>query len=146
PFHPGIGYLSNSYCETVGRMHPRPQRGLLTRPTIDEIRAYRAHVDAALLERLRTGEIDDALVPVIELGLQHEQQHQELLLTDLKHGLSCNPLRPAYREPAPRRASGEKPALRWIEHDGGVRSIGHAGGGFAFDNESPRHEVFVHPF
>jgi ergothioneine biosynthesis protein EgtB len=146
PFHPRFGYLFNSYYETVGRMHPRPQRGLLTRPTIDEVRAYRAHVDAALLERLRTGDLAEELLAVIELGLHHEQQHQELLLTDLKHGLWSNPLRPAYREPSPRAAAGEKPALRWIAHEGGVRSIGHDGEGFAFDNESPRHEVFVHPF
>lgn len=147
PFHPRFGYLFNSYYETVGRMQPRPQRGLLTRPTIEEVRAYRAHVDDAVLEALRTGALADDRLAVIEIGLQHEQQHQELVLTDIKHGFSCNPLRPAYREPAPRPAlGGELPALRWIEHESGVRHIGHQGDGFAFDNEHPRHEVFVHPF
>ena len=147
PFHPGFGYLFNSYYETVGRMHPRPQRGLLTRPTVAEVWRYREHVDHAMAELLAGGVPADAGM-VIEVGLQHEQQHQELVLTDLKHGFSCNPLRPAYRTAAPRSAgepTGPVP-LRWIEHEGGVVEVGHTGRGFGFDNEFPRHRTYLQPF
>ncbi|MCA9653059.1 MAG: ergothioneine biosynthesis protein EgtB [Myxococcales bacterium] len=145
PFHPRFGYLFNSYYETVGSMHPRPQRGLLTRPTVAEVQRYRDHVDehmAALLER----GVGPELAAVIEVGLQHEQQHQELVLTDLKHGLSLNPLRPAYREPARAEGPAELPATTWLEHPGGLVELGHDGRGFAFDNEGPRHLTYLQPF
>lgn len=145
PFHPRFGYLFNSYYESVGRMHPRPQRGLLSRPTMAEVGRYREHVDAAMVELLARG-VTDEVAAVIEVGLQHEQQHQELVLTDLKHGLSCNPLQPAYRAPAPAPASAPPGPLRWVEHEGGLVSVGHAGQGFGFDNEFPRHRAWLEPY
>ncbi len=147
-FHPRYDYLFNSYYESVGERHPRPSRGLLTRPTVAEVRAYRAYVDAAM-EAFVT-ESDDLtwhrLAPVVELGLHHEQQHQELLVTDIKHILGTNPLRPVYREIEPDDELDELPPLGWIEHSEGIRHIGHVGDGFAFDNEGPRHRVFVGAF
>jgi ergothioneine biosynthesis protein EgtB len=143
PFHPEFRVLFNSYYQTVGQQHPRPRRGILSRPTLDEVFAYRAHVDEHMLELLgATGELD---AEIVELGLQHEQQHQELILTDIKHLLSCNPLHPRYRD-CPESAAGEPAALRWIGFGEGLRWIGHDGNGFAFDNELPRHRVFVDAF
>ena len=146
PFHPRYGYLFNSYYQTVGRMHPRTQRGLLTRPSLSDVERYRAHVDTRMLELLEAGRLSDALLAVVEVGLHHEQQHQELLLTDIKHGFSCNPLRPAYREPPAAVAVGDAPDVVWIEHEGGIHRIGHDTKAFAFDNERPRHDALVHPF
>jgi ergothioneine biosynthesis protein EgtB len=147
PFHPRYGYLFNSYYNAVGERHARPQRGLLTRPTVDEIFAYRAHVDSRMAHLLARGAegLPASLAAVVELGLHHEQQHQELLLTDIKHVLSCNPLLPAYREapPGPTASAAE---LGWETYPEGVRWIGHEGDGFAFDNETPRHRVFVEGF
>ncbi len=143
PFHADFRVLFNSYYQSVGRQHPRPRRGLLSRPTLDEVFAYRGHVDAqvlALVEGERGVDTD-----VVELGLQHEQQHQELILTDVKHLLSCNPLRPAYRD-CPRPPVSETAALRWQAFDEGVQWVGHDGRGFAFDNEQPRHRVFIEAF
>ena len=146
PFAPAYRVLFNSYYQGVGAQHPRAQRGLLTRPSLDEVIAYRAHVDGHLLDWLAG---DDArvaaLAPVIEIGLHHEQQHQELLLTDAKHLLGANPLAPAYAAlpPAPDMAA---PPLAWRSVDGGTREIGAGPGGFAFDNERPRHAVLVEPF
>lgn len=145
PFHPRFGYLFNSYYQTVGSMHPRPQRGLLTRPTVAEVWRYREHVDLAMAELLARGVTGEAAA-VIEVGLQHEQQHQELVLTDLKHGLSCNPLQPVYREAATRTSAVEAAALEWIEHAGGLVELGHSGQGFGFDNEFPRHRAWLQPF
>ena len=144
PFHPGFAYLFNSYYETVGRMHPRPERGLLSRPTVKEVRSYRAHVDDHIESLLSAGALDPARLAIVELGIHHEQQHQELLLTDLKHAFSKNVLRPVYVESTPTRA--EPRAARWLAHAGGVVPIGHAGQGFHFDNEGPRHEVLLRPF
>jgi ergothioneine biosynthesis protein EgtB len=147
PFHPSFVYLFNSYYEAVGPRHPRPRRGLLTRPSAADVFRYRAHVDAAVAQRVaRLDAIASArLQPVLELGLNHEQQHQELLLTDIKHAFAQNPLRPAYHDlPAARPAS--VPALRWVDFDAGLRRIGHAGDGFAFDNEGPRHRAFLEAF
>jgi ergothioneine biosynthesis protein EgtB len=148
PFHPEFGYLFNSYYEAVGSRHPRPQRGLVSRPGVDEITRYRAHVDEAMGELL--DQVDEgATADLVELGLNHEQQHQELLLMDIKHVLSRNPLAPAYRRgasplgPGPTTAA---PATGWLEHPGGLTEVGHAGGGFAFDNELPRHGVHLRPF
>jgi ergothioneine biosynthesis protein EgtB len=144
PFDARFAYLFNSYYETLGPRHPRPQRGLLTRPSAEAVRAYRQHVDAAVLRLV--GEADAqtwaAAAPLLELGLQHEQQHQELLLTDVLHALSCNPLLPAYAAPeaAPLRLVREQPApLRWLRRPEAIVEVGHAGTGFAFDNEGPRH-------
>jgi ergothioneine biosynthesis protein EgtB len=147
PFHPAFRVLYNSYYEGVGARHPRPERGLVTRPSLAEVRAYRADVDARIARLL----VDPppGIAPLLELGLQHEQQHQELLLTDLLHAFSCNPLAPAYlpRDDAFRaRDPGEAPACSWIGFDGGVVAIGHRGPGFAFDNETPAHEVLLRPF
>lgn len=148
-FDPAYRYLFNSYYEALGPRHPRPQRGLLSRPGIDEVRAYRAHVDAAMLNFIAT--LDDDTwqreQSLLELGCQHEQQHQELLLTDILHAFSCNPLLPAYRTEAPARFAQR--TLEWLSHAGGVVEVGHAddaGSGFAFDNESPRHQVLLPAF
>ncbi len=144
-FDPAYEYLHNSYYNSVGAQFPRARRGLLTRPTVDEIRRYRAHVDASLIGGLERGLLDGAARGVIELGLHHEQQHQELLLMDIKHVLFQNPLYPAYRE-TPAREPTEAPAFAWIDCPGGIHSIGaEAGDGFAFDNEGPRHRVLLEP-
>ncbi len=146
PFHPRFGFLFNSYYETVGRMHPRPRRGLLTRPGVDEVQRYRDQIDNNMITLLRRGGLSPALSAVIEVGLHHEQQHQELILTDIKHGLSCNPLRPAYRS-LPATPPGPAPGVpEWLEHAGGLQEIGHRGERFGFDNEFPRHRVYLHPF
>ncbi len=147
PFHPAFRVLFNSYYETVGRQHPRPRRGLVSRPGLEEIRAYRRHVDARLLEWLDgRGKLDGPAGEVLELGLQHEQQHQELILTDIKHMLSCNPqLHPAYHRPPAATAADPGP-LRWHLEEGGARRLGHDGEVFSFDNERPRHEVLVGAF
>ncbi|MDP8930851.1 MAG: ergothioneine biosynthesis protein EgtB [Actinomycetota bacterium] len=144
PFHPAYRYLFNSYYEAVGPRHPRPERGLLSRPGVEEIAAYRRAVDAAMLELLCEPP-DAPAAALVELGLHHEQQHQELLLMDIKHVLSLNPLWPAYR-PQRRRTLGSPGALGWWEYEGGVVEIGHVGDGFAFDNETPRHVVHLRPF
>ena len=147
PFDPAFGYLFNSYYETVGTRHPRPDRGLLSRPPLAEVIAYRAHVDQAM-DRLFSTLADRAWAEpgeLTELGLHHEQQHQELLLMDIKHVLSRNPLRPAYR---PRNARQAEPAAEpgWTEYEGGLGRIGDDGTGFAFDNERPRHRVVLEDY
>ena len=140
-------YLFNSYYEAMGSRHPRSQRGLLTRPSLAEVHAYRQHVDAAMGDLLNTcSEADwETLAPLVTLGLHHEQQHQELLLTDILHTLWCNPLLPAYQ--AANHAPSTAPAepVRWVTVTGGTTQVGHAGGGFAFDNEAPRHTVLLSP-
>ncbi len=143
-------YLFNSYYEALGPRHPRPQRGLLTRPSLDEIQAYRRHVDAAMQTLLAAADTAQwpALADRVELGLQHEEQHQELLLTDILHLLSCNPLLPAYQAPAPDAgiaATGAVP-LNWLAVPGGLYRVGHGGDGIAFDNETPQHQALLHPF
>lgn len=144
-FHPRFNYLFNSYYNAVGERHCRPNRGLLSRPTVAEVYEYRAHVDAAMGEFLAGGDVPGDLRPVVELGLHHEQQHQELLLTDIKHVFATNPLQPTYRE-ADAAAPADPPALAWHARPGGTVEIGFAGDGFAFDNESPRHTTYVQPF
>jgi ergothioneine biosynthesis protein EgtB len=146
-FDPAYEYLFNSYYEAVGPRHPRPQRGLISRPGAREIMAYRRHVTdamAALLER-GAGNVG----ALVDLGLHHEQQHQELILMDAKHMLSLNPLRPAYR-PAPHAVVADAVPLAWTRFEGGLVEIGHdgqqGGAGFAFDNEGPRHRVWLEPF
>ena len=145
-YHERFGFLFNSYYESVGPRHARPSRGLLSRPSLDEVRAYRAHVDAHMRALLDYGPGNAALEKVLSVGLHHEQQHQELLLTDVKHLFSCNPLLPAFRASAPARALAVAAPLAFSDFDGGIVSIGHDGGGFAFDNELPRHRVFLQPF
>ena len=139
PFDPAFGYLFNSYYNAIGERHPRPERGVLSRPSLEEVRAYREHVDTALL---RAGNLPEGLV---ELGLHHEQQHQELILTDLKHMLSRNPLKPAYQKQWPLTAIHAR-APKWVGFAGGVHEIGHAGPGFAFDNETPRHKLWLEDY
>src|SRR5678810_1247466 len=141
------GYLWNSYYEALGPRQPRPSRGMLSRPTIDEVRQYRRAIDERVLEAFGSGALDDPkALEVVELGLNHEEQHQELLLTDIQHAFFANPLRPAYR-PAPAPASAAaRPSMPWVEHAGGLVGIGHAGSGFSFDNERPHHRVHVEPF
>jgi ergothioneine biosynthesis protein EgtB len=146
PFDPAYRVLFNSYYHSVGEQHFRPERGLVTRPGLAEVRAYRAHVDGACLALLARGALSAAQCAVLELGLQHEQQHQELILTDLKHLLARNPLHPTYRPRPPEAPPRPAPALAWHAQPPGLREIGYAGAGFAFDNEGPRHRVFVHGF
>jgi len=142
-FDPSYEYLFNSYYEAVGPRHPRPQRGLITRPGVDEVMAYRAHVTRAMAELLDDGTAQCSAL--VELGLHHEQQHQELLLMDIKHALACNPLRLAYAQGAPEPSGADGP-MAWQSFDGGLVEIGHDGEGFAFDNEGPRHRVWLDPF
>jgi ergothioneine biosynthesis protein EgtB len=144
-FHPQYGYLFNSYYEAVGQRHPRPQRGLLSRPTVEEVYRYRAYVDEGM-RSLLTNSLNPALKSLIRLGLNHEQQHQELLLTDLKHILALNPLRPAYRSDLPGSPARVPTKEHWLDYPGGLYSIGDAGDDFAFDNESPRHSVYLQDY
>ena len=146
-------YLFNSYYESLGPRHARPQRGLITRPSLDEVRAYRAHVDLGIDTLFREQEAQPSenwneIAATITLGLNHEQQHQELLLTDVLHLLSMNPLLPAYRDAgtADTHPSSASPKLQWLEQAGGIVPIGYSGDGFAFDNETPRHEALLRPY
>ena len=141
------GFLFNSYYDSVGARHPRPQRGLLSRPALAEVLAWRQRLDGALLSRLEQLEPGDSRLALVELGLQHEQQHQELLLMDLLDGFSRNPLEPAYG-PEPEAAYQANVAQEptWRQHEGGLVEIGHPGGSFHFDNEAPRHRQWLEPF
>jgi ergothioneine biosynthesis protein EgtB len=145
--HPQYTYLFNSYYNAIGERHCRSKRGLISRPTVKETYRYRAYVDEHMLELLSTAddELLDRLASLVVLGLHHEQQHQELLVTDLKHTLAANPLHPVYLARQPQAVSSP-PRLRWLSFDGGLVWIGHDGHGFAFDNESPRHQHFLQPF
>jgi ergothioneine biosynthesis protein EgtB len=147
PFHPHFSYLFNSYYNTVGERHCRPKRGLVSRPTVDETFQYRKYIDQHMLELLNSADEDKLrdLEPLLEIGLNHEQQHQELMLTDIKHVLTENPLRPVYRERKPVESTDTQP-LHWVTFDEGIHWIGHDGNGFAFDNEGPRHRQLVQPF
>jgi ergothioneine biosynthesis protein EgtB len=156
-FDPSFRDLFNSYYNAIGPLYPRAARGLITRPSLAEVLAYRDHVDSALMDALAGGRLSDdrsqeqrqdhlqGRMNVFELGLQHEQQHQELIVTDAKHLLFQNPLRPTYAETTPPRIARTR-ATRWRAFDEGLVRIGHDGAGFAFDNERPRHRVFVHGF
>ncbi len=140
PFDPRFAYLFNSYYEALGPRHPRPRRGLITRPSLEEVYAWRAHVDAAMADAFGEDRLQDA----IALGLHHEQQHQELVLTDIKHAFFSNPILPAYRADTP---IAQAPApLEWISLPGGISLVGHDGADFAFDNEGPRHQTLLQPF
>ena len=145
PFDAAFKVLFNSYYNAVGDRHPRPQRGLLSRPALPEVLAYRERIDAEVARLLGRGSLAPELLELIELGIHHEQQHQELILTDVKNLLACNPLRPAYQKTWPLTQVRAREA-RWIGFGEGRREIGHDGAGFAFDNEEPRHAVWIHPF
>jgi ergothioneine biosynthesis protein EgtB len=147
PFDAAFGYLFNSYYEQVGERHPRPQRGLLSRPALDQVLAYRTHVDAAMARLIAEApeQAWPAVAPLVELGLHHEQQHQELILMDIKHVFWTNPLLPAYA-PTRTEAPGRAAPQEWLDIDGGLTQIGHDGPGFAFDNEGPRHKVWIEPY
>jgi ergothioneine biosynthesis protein EgtB len=145
PFNPAFRVLFNSYYNGVGDKHPRPQRGLLTRPALSEILEYRESVDSRVPALLAAPGGDTDLAALLTLGLNHEQQHQELVLTDVKHLFSMNPLRPAYRQrPAGQRSSAVE--MEWNAFAGGVVRIGREGDGFCFDNEQPRHEHLLRPY
>lgn len=174
-FDPHFPYLFNSYYEALGPRHARPERGMLTRPSQDQVLAYRRHVDEGMAALLDSADVAvlAALSPMLELGLHHEQQHQELLLTDILHAFSRNPLFPAYRATGVSNAAGTAPALtivgagaasfggdssstpgtsvplQWLRHAGGMVDVGHHADpavGFAFDNERPRHAAYLHPY
>lgn len=145
PFHPAFRMLFNSYYNGIGERHARAARGLLTRPSMDDVKAYRANVDGRMAQLLAQRAGDGGLARLLELGLQHEQQHQELMLTDVLHLLSRNPLLPAYAQ-----ATGHSPAraapMEWCAFEGQLADIGHEGAGFCFDNELPRHRQYLAPF
>jgi ergothioneine biosynthesis protein EgtB len=145
--HPQYNYLFNSYYNTVGTRHCRPKRGLISRPTVQEVFTYRHYVDEHmhnLLEQCDDGQLEH-IAPIITLGIHHEQQHQELMVTDIKHVLSCNPLHPVYRERTPQTVSAVPP-LEWISYPEGIVQVGYAGNDFYYDNEGPRHRQFVEPY
>jgi ergothioneine biosynthesis protein EgtB len=149
-FDPRFAYLFNSYYDGVGDRHPRPERGMLTRPSLAEVHRYREYVDEAMFSLLSREEVEADLAFTVTLGLHHEQQHQELLLTDIQHAFSRNPTRPAYRDPsrAPAPSEAAPSRLEWHSLPEGLVSIGHdrAKKAFAFDNEMPRHRVFLESF
>jgi ergothioneine biosynthesis protein EgtB len=138
-------YLFNSYYFSAGQMHARPRRGLLSRPTLAEILAYRGHVDSAMQSLLElSGDNPDIAFRVV-LGMHHEQQHQELFLTDIKHVLSCNPLQPAYDASLPQPRQGSASPMTFEPGPTGIQRVGASGDGFCFDNETPRHDTLLHP-
>ncbi|MFB3813303.1 MAG: ergothioneine biosynthesis protein EgtB [Terriglobales bacterium] len=138
--------LFNSYYKQVGEHPLRTIRNTFSRPTLEEVRIYRHYVDEHMLKLLAERGDDPQLKPLVELGCNHEQQHQELILTDIKHAFWSNPLRPAYPHQPIAETSGNVPEMGWLKFDGGIYAIGHDGHGFAFDNEGPRHEVLLRPF
>jgi ergothioneine biosynthesis protein EgtB len=147
-FDPSFNFLFNSYYNAIGDRLARPNRGLITRPTGEEVYAYRASVDRAIesfLDSARTT-LDRDVAAVIELGINHEQQHQELLLTDIKHALAQNPLRPSYHQAVKQPSSSPTRAMQWLPHAAGLEWVGHDGRGFAFDNEGPRHRVYLEDY
>ena len=147
PFNPKFRVLFNSYYEQVGAILPRNQRGLLSRPTVEEIYHYRSWIDEQMVVLIE-GSCDSLwskIVPLILIGINHEWQHQELMLTDIKHNFWINPLYPAYRVDLP-QSRGEAATLEWQSFEGGLCSIGHAGEDFAYDNEQPRHKVYIAPY
>lgn len=146
-FDEAFAYLFNSYYEAVGARHARAKRGLLTRPSLNEVLAYRSHVDRALNDALLRDLLPDQARALVTLGVHHEEQHQELLLTDILHLFSENPLKPAYlRLPRVSGAKAAPPELEWLAFEGGIFQVGHDGSGFAFDSETPRHDALIRPF
>lgn len=149
PFHPQYARLFNSYYEALGPRHERPKRGLLSRPNVDEIAAYRQAIDAHMMQLITRADAAELarLRPLVELGLAHEEQHQELILTDLLHAFARNPLRPAYAERTSPAPPASLPARRWVAFSGGLVEAGaEPGSEFRFDNEEPRHRIYLRPF
>jgi len=146
-FDAAYAHLFNSYYESAGTFFPQPQRGLLSRPTVAEVYHYRAHVDEALQTLLDNlpQQVSNEILTRVELGIEHETQHQELLLMDIKYNFSINPLQPAYQPPKP-LAAASVPEITWHEFAGGVVEIGHDGTDFCFDNERPRHKTLLQDF
>ena len=142
-FNDSYDYLFNSYYYSVGQMHARPQRGMLTRPTLADVLAYRQHVDNAMASLLETPSDNHELRQRVVLGLNHEQQHQELLLTDIKHVFSCNPMQPAVNDSLPVPGSPAVGSYAFDDGASGIHAVGHSGGGFCFDNETPRHDALL---
>src|SRR5208282_2458609 len=145
PFHDAFGVMFNSYYNGIGGRHPRPQRGMLTRPRLAEIHAYRRDVDQRMQELLQVRGDDAELRTLVVLGINHEQQHQELILTDVKHLLSLNPLLPSYYAVQSRHSTAID-AIKWIDFDEGMVEIGYGGNGFCFDNETPRYRQYLQPY
>ncbi|WP_286178160.1 ergothioneine biosynthesis protein EgtB [Stieleria mannarensis] len=145
PLDPSFESLFNSYYNSVGEQYPRDKRGLISRPDLEQTLLYRRYVDQAMQTHFGCGELTDDQRQVLEIGINHEQQHQELMLTDLKHALSCNPLDPVYREGECEHVDTMRTSS-WIDVDAGVAKIGHDGKSFCFDNELPRHRVFLEPY
>jgi len=146
-FDETFNYCFNSYYESQGARQPRPKRGLLTRPSSERVFAYRTHVDEGLTNLFARGvEPNSETARLLEIGINHEQQHQELLLTDILALFAASPLRPVYRARRPHTVQPEPAALGWVDLPGGIAKVGHAGEGFAWDNEAPRHDALVHPF
>ncbi len=149
-FHPAYNYLFNSYYNSIGPYQPRHQRGVLSRPTVKDVIAYRKHVDQAVLAFLqqeRDADLQQTIEQLIEMGLQHEQQHQELILMDVKYNFFTNPLLPAYQtRQVERTETDHSPSLEFARFEGGLIEIGHDGHGFAFDNEGPVHKAWLEPF
>ena len=145
--HPQYNFLFNSYYVQVGERHSRPKRGLISRPTVDEVYKYREYVDKNMLKLFKT--LDNKkfkkIAEIIEIGIHHEQQHQELIVTDIKHVLSENPLFPVYKK-SNGNASKKSPGLNWVDFDGGIHTIGNNGNNFGYDNEFPVHKTYVEPF
>lgn len=146
PFHPDYAYLFNSYYVSAGPRHARHQRGHLTRPTADEVTAYRRHVDAEVVKFFQTATPEklEALVPLVEVGLNHEQQHQELMYTDILHAFAQNPIPPAY-DPAWRFPASQHGPQEWVTLNEGIHTVGHGDDSFHFDNEKPAHRALVGP-
>jgi ergothioneine biosynthesis protein EgtB len=145
PFHPQFRMLFNSYYNGIGDKHARPQRGLLTRPSLSQIIEYRRNVDARVLRLLSASDSTTDIHALVELGVQHEQQHQELILTDIKHLLSMNPLKPTYLD-TPLQSHAAVASREWFVFDEGLVSVGHHGNDFCFDNETPQHRHFLEKF
>jgi len=143
--HPDYAFLFNSYYEAAGPRHTRAQRGMITRPDVEGVGEYRRHVDAAMVELLSQPQPDD-VIDLVVLGFHHEQQHQELLLMDIKHLFSLNPMAPAYYRDAVHPKPQQPTPVEWVRFDGGIASMGHKGSDFCFDNELPQHDVLVGPF
>ncbi|MCW9045541.1 MAG: ergothioneine biosynthesis protein EgtB [Alphaproteobacteria bacterium] len=145
-FDPAYPFLFNSYYNTLGDRQPRPKRGMLTRPSLENVLAYRNHVDEAMTA-LFSQLMSEEVLPLVELGLNHEQQHQELLLTDILHLFAQNPLKPEFRPAIPLPVKNEASSpLTWIDFEGGLSKFGHSSQSFAFDAEGPSHQYYVSPF
>ena len=144
PFHPDFQYVFNSYYKGLGAHPNRAYRGLFSRPPLEQVQSYRAHVDQHMMELLESGDLAE-FGDAVQLGLNHEQQHQELILTDIKHAFWSQPLRPAYAQPTPSPETRER-GVSWFGFDAGLYKIGYEGDAFAFDNERPRHQAYLNEF